>query len=74
MQSPLEMAINMMRNGQNPSAMLGQMASQNPQIRQYMQITQGKNPHQLKSIAENMAKERGISLRDLALNLGIPLQ
>lgn len=54
--------------------MLGQMASQNPQIRQYMQITQGKNPQQLKSIAENMAKERGISLRDLALNLGIPLQ
>ena len=63
--------LQMARNGGNPMQMLQQMAGQNPQAAQAMRLIQGKNPQQLRQIAENMAKERGISIDDLARQLGV---
>ena len=66
--------VNAMKSGGNPNAMLQQMAGSDPRIGQAMQMMQGKNPQQLRSMAENMARERGINIADLARGLGIPMR
>lgn len=53
--------------------MLQQMAGQNPQAAQAMRLIQGKNPQQLRQIAENMAKERGVDLNQIARQMGVTL-
>lgn len=53
--------------------MMQQMARNNPQINQVMQMMNGKNSDQLRQMASNMAKERGMSLEQVAQQLGIPL-
>lgn len=69
--NPVFMLMNVMRNGGNPQAMLQQMAKNNPQMNNFMQMINGKNPQQLRSMAENMAKERGTSIQQVAQQLGI---
>lgn len=54
--------------------MLQQMAGQNPQAAQAMRLIQGKNPQQLRQTAENMAKQRGTSVEEIARQLGIPMK
>lgn len=71
--SPLALLMNAMRQGKNPTAVLNQMAMGNPQVQQAMRMMQGKSPAQLRQIAENMAAERGISINDIARQLGINL-
>ena len=66
--------MNAMRNGGNPMAIIQQMAAQNPQVAQAMKLMQGKTPQQLRQTAENMAKERGISVEEIARQLGIPMK
>lgn len=65
--------LQMARNGGNPMQMLQQMAGQNPQAAQAMRLIQGKNPQQLRQIAENMAKERGVDLDQMAKQMGLTL-
>ena len=69
----MAMMMQMMRSGGNPNAMLQQMANQDPQVRQFMRMINGKTPQQLRQIAENVAKERGTTLNDVARQLGITL-
>ena len=65
--------MQMMRSGGNPMYLLQQMAAQDPQVFQAMRMIQGKSPQQLRSMAENMAKERGVSLESMANQMGITL-
>ena len=65
--------MQMMRSGGNPMYLLQQMAAQDPQVSQAMRMIQGKSPQQLRSMAENMAKERGVSLEGMANQMGITL-
>lgn len=65
--------MQMMRSGGNPMYLLQQMAAQDPQVSQAMRMIQGKSPQQLRSMAENMAKERGVSLESIANQMGITL-
>ena len=65
--------LQMARNGGNPMQMLQQMAGQNPQAAQAMRLIQGKKPQQLRQIAENMAKERGVDLDQMARQMGLTL-
>lgn len=73
MNNPMMAMINVMRSGGNPMNLVQQMAMQNPQMRQFMQMVNGKSPAQLKQMAENVAKERGVSLNDVARQLGITI-
>lgn len=66
--NPMMMAINAMRNGGNPNALMQQMLQSNPQLQQ---IAAGKSPDQLMSIAENMCKERGTSIDAVLKQFGI---
>ena len=72
--NPIMALVNVMKSGGNPNAMLQQMAGSDPRIGQAMQMMQGKSPQQLRSMAENMARERGVNIADLARGLGIPMR
>ena len=73
MNNPVLQMMNVMRSGGNPMTLIQQMAGQDPRMRQFMQMVSGKSPDQLKQMAENVAKERGVSLNDVARQLGITI-
>ena len=62
-----------MQGGMNPNALLSQMARSDPRVAQALQMLQGKSPDQLRTMAENMARERGTSVEEIARSLGIKL-
>lgn len=71
--NPIMAIINVARNGGNPMDMLKQLAPQNPQVAQAMKMMEGKSPEQLKTMVNNMAKERGTTVEQVAQSLGIPM-
>lgn len=71
--NPMMAILQAARSGGNPMALMQQMAMRNPQSAQVMQMIQGKNGSQMRKIAENMAKERGVSLNDVAQQFGLQL-
>lgn len=71
MNNPLMGLVNLTRNGGNPMMLMQQMAGQNPQMQQAISMIQGKTPEQLKQMAENMAKERGMTVEQVAKNIGL---
>ena len=50
-----------------------QMAQNNPQVRQVMQMMQGKSSAELRQMANNIAAERGTTVEDVARQLGITI-
>lgn len=70
--NPMMFLMQAARSG-NPMGMLQQLAGQNPQISQAMRMMQGKSTQQLQKMAQNMANERGVSLNDVARQLGITI-
>ena len=71
MNNPLMGLVKLARNGGNPMMLMQQMAGRNPQMQQAMSMIQGKTPEQLKQMAENMAKERGMTVEQVAKNIGL---
>lgn len=71
--NPMLQLVSMMRSGHNPNALLGMLAQNNPQARQFMQMIDGKTSDQLKQMAKNMAAERGTTIEDVARQLGIQI-
>ena len=71
MNNPVLSLVQAMQRGGNPMAMMQQMAYQSPQVAQAVQMMQGKTPQQLQTMAQNMAKERGIDLNQMIRQLGI---
>lgn len=71
MNNPLMGLVSLARNGGNPMMLMQQMAGQNPQMQQAMSMIQGKTSEQLKQMAENMAKERGMTVEQVAKNIGL---
>lgn len=73
MNNPLLQMMQLLHAGQNPNAILRVMAQNNPQVRQVMQMFNGKTPQQLQTMARNMAAERGTTVEDIARQLGIQI-
>lgn len=71
MNNPMVQLVAAMQAGRNPNIILQQMARSNPQVRQMMQMINGKTPDQLRKMAQNMAAERGTTVEDIAKQLGI---
>lgn len=71
--NPVVNLVQIMRSGKDPTALLNQMANQNPQIKPIIDMMNNKDEEGLKNMAEKMAKERGISLEDVASQLGFSL-
>ena len=69
--NPLAMLMQAAQTGGNPVVMLQQMAMQNPQIAQAYRLIQGKDARQLQTMAQNIARERGLDLNEVVQSLGI---
>lgn len=69
--NPMQMIRDQFMRGMTPTAILERMAG--PQANQARQIISGKNPNQLREIATNMAKQRGVDLNSLAQQMGIKI-
>lgn len=65
--------IQQIRGSRNPQQMMMQMAQNNPNLGQAMQMVNGKTPDQMRQMAMNMAQERGVDLNALAAQMGIKL-
>ena len=71
MNNPVLALVQAMQQGRNPMALMQTMAQQNPQVAQALQMMQGKSPQQLQSMAQNMARERGVDLNQMLRQMGI---
>lgn len=71
--NPVFMLMQISKNGGNPMRAIQQLAMKDPRAAQAARIAQGKTPEQLRKVTENMAKERGIDLEQMAAQLGIKL-
>ena len=60
-------------SGASAMQFLQQMAGQNPMVSQAMSLIQGKNTEQLQQIAENMARQRGTTIEEIARQYGLPM-
>ena len=73
MNNPFMQMMGLLKSGKNPNAILQTMAMNDPQVRQVMQMMNGKTPAQLEQMARNMAKERGTTIEDVARSMGIQI-
>ena len=71
--NPMNQIMNALRQGVNPNQIAMQLAQNNPSVRQAMQLVNGKTPAQVRDMAFQMAKQRGVDLYQLAQNMGIQL-
>lgn len=58
--NPMQM-IGMLQQSNNPLALLQQMAGENPLMGRTLQMGQGRSVDELKVIAKNLARQRGMS-------------
>jgi len=66
-------AMQMIRGGGNPMQIMAQMAGGNPQAMQFLENARGKTPAQLQTMAQNLARERGVSLESVFNQLGLTM-
>lgn len=71
MNNPIFNLINIARTSGNPMMLIQQMAGRDPRAQQALKMVQGKTPDQLRQMAENMAKERGTTIDEIARGLGL---
>lgn len=57
----------------DPNRAFMQMAQTNPVLQQAMQMTNGKTPDQIRDMAREIARQRGIDLDSFIRELGINL-
>ena len=67
--NPMQAIVNQFMGGMSPMAILDRMGG--PQVQQAKQIIGGKSENQLRDIAMNMARQRGVDLGSLAQQLGV---
>lgn len=65
--------LQMMMSGMSTLQYLQQMAAGNPMVAQAVSLIQGKTPEQLHQIADNMAKQRGTTVEEIARQYGLPI-
>lgn len=73
MNNPLLILAQAARSGGRPDQLLRAMAAQDPQVARVLQLLANKSPQQQRQIAETMARERGLSVDDIARQLGIQI-
>lgn len=72
MMNPMQL-IQMIQSSGNPMQMLNQMGRQNPTVGQVIRMMNGKTPDEMRNMAYQAAKERGVDLNQLANQMGIKL-
>lgn len=70
--NPMQL-IQAIQRGGNPNQLIMQAAQQNPALQQAMQAVNGRTPEQVRDMAYQLARQRGVDLNQLAQQLGIRL-
>ncbi|MBP3311048.1 MAG: hypothetical protein J6L72_02295 [Butyricicoccus sp.] len=70
--NPLQ-AIQALQKGANPNQLMMQLAQNNPAVRQAVQMVNGKTPDQIRDMAQQVARQRGVDLNQFMQTLGIRL-
>ena len=68
----MQSLFQMMQQGVNPNSLLNQMAQQNPALQQALGLLNGKNQQQQMQVLEDMARQRGTTLQQVAQQMGLP--
>lgn len=74
MNHPIMKLMNAYRGGQNPMQVLSSLSGNNPVFGQGMSMIQGKTPEQIRQMADNMARQRGLDARQIAQQFGFPIR
>ncbi len=69
--NPVGMILQALNMGQPLDNILGSLAGQGQQYAKAVELIKGKDAHQLQTMAQNMARERGIDINDIMRSLGI---
>lgn len=72
MMNPMQL-IQMIRGGGNPMQMLSQMSRTNPMVGQVLKMTNGRTPNEMRNMAQEIARQRGVDLNQLAQSMGLEL-
>ena len=72
MLNPMQL-IQMIQGGGNPMQMLAQASQQNPMVGQVLRMTNGRTPGEMRNMAQEMARQRGVDLNQLAESMGLKL-
>lgn len=70
--NPMQL-LQVMKSSNNPMNLLNQILGSDPQMYQALNLIRGKNSTQLRQVAMNMAKERGVDLDQMASQMGLRL-
>ena len=62
------------RRQMDPNTILQQIAIQDPQAQQFLNMIRGKSRAEIEQIARNTAMERGTTLESVAQQLGVPFR
>ncbi len=62
------------QNGANPNQIVMQLAQNNPTFQRALQMANGKTPDQIRDMAVNMARQRGLDINQIAQQMGIPFK
>lgn len=69
--NPVGMILQALNMGQPLDNILGSLAGQGRQYAKVVELIKDKDAHQLQTMAQNMARERGIDINELMRSLGI---
>ena len=65
--------MEIIRSRGNPGPVIKGMMQQNPQLKAAMEMLDGKNQQQQMTMLENMAREQGTTLQEVAQRMGLHL-
>ena len=72
MMNPMQL-IQLIQGGGNPIQMLNQMSRTNPMVGQVLRMTNGRTPNEMRNMAQEIARQRGVDLNQLAESMGLKL-
>ena len=72
MNNPLQLMM-MLRNSNNPMAMIQQLFGQHPQYSQIMSSIRGKNPQQMEQYVRNLYQSQGQDINKIASQFGLKI-
>lgn len=72
MLNPMQL-IQLIQGGGNPMQMLNQMSRTNPMVGQVLRMTNGRTPNEMRNMAQEIARQRGVDLNQLAESMGLKL-
>jgi hypothetical protein len=70
---PIMQLLSIIRNGGNPAPILNLIVQQNPLAGQMIRVLSSKSYEDQRRFVENLCKERGTTVEDVARSLGIAI-